>query len=148
YGGKRFFGWATFGSGVVTLLIPSAAQISYTALIAIRVLLGMLQGVTWPAMFVIWSRWAPPLERQKLISLNFSGSTLGIILTYPTVNILCTIVENGWKYAFYLSGGVTIMWCLLWYYFVYETPSQHPRITKLEKMYIRNCLKKHLPPEE
>ncbi|CAG5127236.1 unnamed protein product [Candidula unifasciata] len=99
-------------------------------------------------MFVIWSRWAPPLERQKLLSLCFSGSVLGIVLTYPTVGILCDLYDDGWKYAFYLSGIVTIIWCVLWYYFVYDTPSQHPRISKLEKMYIRHCLKKDIPQEE
>ncbi|CAG5121856.1 unnamed protein product, partial [Candidula unifasciata] len=123
YGGKRFFGWATFGCGMATLLIPSAAHVNYWALIAIRVLLGLLQGVTWPAMFVIWSRWAPPLEREKLMALCVSGATFGIVLTYPTVAILCELQEGGWVYAFYLPGTVTIIWCLFWYYYVYDTPN-------------------------
>ncbi|CAG5121854.1 unnamed protein product, partial [Candidula unifasciata] len=148
YGGKRFFGWATFGSGVVTLLIPYAAMFSYSAVISIRVILGLLQGVTLPAVLVVWSQWAPPLERQKLINLSLSGSTFGIILTYPSVSIMCHMDKEGWGYIFYISGAVTITWCVLWYYYVHDTPSKHPRITQLEKAYIHNCLRHNMPLKE
>ncbi|CAG5124086.1 unnamed protein product [Candidula unifasciata] len=147
YGGKRFIGWSTFGCGIATLFIPLAAHISYRALIFIRILLGVFQGVTWPAMYVIWSQWAPPLERQKLLALCFSGSTFGVVLTYPAVSLLCNFHEEGWTYAFYITGAVTIMWCFLWHYSVYDSPSEHPRISKVEKMYIHNSLKKEMPKE-
>ena len=32
------------------------------------------QGVTFPAMYAMWGRWAPPLEKSKLLAIIFSGS--------------------------------------------------------------------------
>ncbi|BFY98719.1 hypothetical protein BsWGS_01759 [Bradybaena similaris] len=145
YGGKKVFGWSTFACGLTTLLIPLAATVHYLVLIAMRLLLGLFQGVMWPAMFVIWSRWAPPMERQKLLTLSFSGTTFGIVFTYPTVEMLCNVDDHGWTYGFYLSGAATMMWCLLWKYHVYDTPGRHPRISKLEKFYILYSLKDVMP---
>ena len=32
-----------------------------------------LQGVTYPSIHAVWSKWAPPQEKTKLATLAFSG---------------------------------------------------------------------------
>ncbi|BFY98722.1 hypothetical protein BsWGS_01761 [Bradybaena similaris] len=148
YGGKKVFGWATFASGVTSMLIPVAASLHLLALIALRFLLGLVQGLTWPSMFFIWSRWAPPLERQKLMTLCFSGTTFGIVFTFPIVDMLCDLGGQAWVFVFYIPGAVTILYCILWKFMVYDTPNQHPRISKTERTYISNSLKETMPRGE
>jgi MFS family permease len=57
---------------VLTLVTPIAAHNS-SALIFVRVLEGLIEAVTFPAMFAIWSRWAPPKEKTFLTTFAQSG---------------------------------------------------------------------------
>jgi len=43
---------------------------------------------------------------------------------------------GGWQAVFYVTGGVSLLWVVLWLLLVYETPAQHPRITFRERVYI------------
>ena len=38
-----------------------------------RVLCGLCEGVTYPSIHAIWSRWAPPLEQSRITAFAFSG---------------------------------------------------------------------------
>ncbi len=38
-----------------------------------RVLAGVCEGVTYPSIHAIWSRWAPPLEQSRITAFAFSG---------------------------------------------------------------------------
>jgi ACS family sodium-dependent inorganic phosphate cotransporter len=40
----------------------------------------------------------------------------------------------GWEWLFFLPGILSFIWAVLWSYFVYDTPAEHPRITEKELM--------------
>ena len=40
--------------------------------------------------------------------------------------------------VFYVFGLCGILWFPFWAYFAYETPDEHPRITKEELMFIHS----------
>lgn len=61
-----------------------------------------LQGVTFPAMMAMWARWAPPLERSRLMSLSGSGANFGAFLALPLTGLICQTL--GWPAVFYLCG--------------------------------------------
>lgn len=42
----------------------------------------ILQGVTYPSIHAIWSKWAPPQEKTKLATLAFSGKIFVSILSH------------------------------------------------------------------
>lgn len=46
----------------------------------------------------------------------------------------------GWKYAFYVIAVILGIFTVLWFTYVYDTPSKHPRISKEEKEYILSKL--------
>ncbi|XP_062427050.1 sialin isoform X2 [Rhea pennata] len=77
-GGKLLLGFGIFGTSVFTLLTPLAANLGVGYLIAVRALEGLGEGVTFPAMHSMWSSWAPPLERSKLLSISYAGA-LGVL---------------------------------------------------------------------
>lgn len=47
-----------------------------------------------------------------------------------------------WKYIFHITSLCGVIWSVLWYNLVYDSPQQHPRISLKEKEYIDNSLKK------
>ena len=61
-----------------------------------------LQGVTFPAMMAMWARWAPPLERSRLMTLSGSGASFGAFLALPLTGFICETL--GWPAVFYLCG--------------------------------------------
>ncbi|NP_001369565.1 sialin isoform 9 [Homo sapiens] len=76
-GGKMLLGFGILGTAVLTLFTPIAADLGVGPLIVLRALEGLGEGVTFPAMHAMWSSWAPPLERSKLLSISYAG-TIGI----------------------------------------------------------------------
>ena len=46
-----------------------------------------------------------------------------------------------WIYVFHLTSASGIIWSILWYILIYDSPGQHPTITEEEKKYIEDSLK-------
>ena len=68
------FGLGTLWTAVLTLLTPVVAHLGWPYFVALRVLEGIGEGVTFPAMNAMFSRWAPPLERSRLPAFTYSGT--------------------------------------------------------------------------
>nr|KAF6463113.1 solute carrier family 17 member 5 [Molossus molossus] len=138
-GGKLLLGFGILGTAVFTLFTPIAADLGVGALIMLRALEGLGEGVTFPAMHAMWSAWAPPLERSKLLSISYAGAQLGTVISLPLSGIICFYMN--WTYVFYLFGIVGIIWFVLWIWLVSETPETHKTISHQEKEYILSSLK-------
>lgn len=139
YGAKWLLGFGILGTVVFTLLTPVAADMGAGYLIAVRVLEGIGEGVTFPAMHAMWSSWAPPLERSRLLTISYCGSQLGTVIALPLSGEICFYL--GWTYVFYVFGAVGLVWFVLWVCLVSSTPSTHSRISEQERRYIINSLK-------
>lgn len=44
--------------------------------------------------------------------------------------------DGGWPSIFYVGGGLCLVFCLVWTYVVYDSPSEHPRISDSERHFI------------
>ena len=64
--------------------------------------------------------------------------TLGTLVTMPFSGVLAS--ELGWESIFYVQGGLSVLWYILWLIFVYDSPSLHPRISRTEKQMIESSL--------
>jgi ACS family sodium-dependent inorganic phosphate cotransporter-like MFS transporter 5 len=70
---------------------------------------------------------------------------LGNILAFFLSGVLCEYgFDNGWPSIFYLFGGSTLIWLAFWFFFVFDSPNDHPRITDAEKEYIRSATGSHV----
>ena len=126
------FGAGIFLSSCLNLLIP-AATFDPKAVIAVRFIQGLADGVTIPASYGIWRWWAPALERTCLATLAFSGSYLGSVIGMPLAGLLS---EQGWKIPFYFYGCAGIVWFFFWLWLAFEKPSKHPATSAYEKQFI------------
>lgn len=138
YGGKRVFGTGIAVTAVLTLVTPWIAQTSVYLLLAVRIIEGIFEGVTYPCIHAIWAKWAPPLERSRLATIAFSGSYVGTVVSMPLCSILASAL--GWESIFYFFGAFGIIWCLLWLTLITDSPEDDPKITKKELNYIINSL--------
>ncbi|XP_059172993.1 sialin-like [Physella acuta] len=139
YGGKHFFGIGIFITALLTLTTPLLATWSPNLLIACRVLEGLCEGVTYPAIHALWSKWAPPAERTKLATFGFSGSYIGTVLALVISGSLAESTAE-WQSIFYIFGSLAVIWFLLWVIVVTENPASHPGITTAELDYIQNSI--------
>ncbi|XP_055346973.1 sialin-like [Paramacrobiotus metropolitanus] len=140
FGGKYIFGPSVLVGGILTLLTPLAARTHYGALIAVRALQGLVNGVCFPAMQTLISSWSPATERTKLVGFVFSGMHIGMVLTLAVSGYLANFW--GWASIFYLFGVSACIWFVLWIFFVYDTPFVHPYISEDELQLITKDTRK------
>src|SRR5581483_10390459 len=127
FGGKRVLGAGVAAWSLATLVTPPAAAISFGALFAARVMLGLGEGVNFPSIHSLTARWMPARERARTLSLNFSGMYLGTIvalLLSPPI-----IAALGWPWLFYLSGAAGLLWVAAWMAGVSDAPREEAAVT-------------------
>uniref|UniRef100_A0A5S6QPJ8 Sialin n=1 Tax=Trichuris muris TaxID=70415 RepID=A0A5S6QPJ8_TRIMR len=134
-GGKRLLGFGIGTCGALTLLTYSTARVSPYALIALRVLQGLCQGVAFPSMQALWSQWAPENERAKLSSLVYSGSYFGTVIAIPVSALIAE--QSHWSVVFYVFGLLGLTWSLLWMLTIADSPAKDKRISQDELALIR-----------
>uniref|UniRef100_A0A8C0YFH7 Solute carrier family 17 member 8 n=1 Tax=Cyprinus carpio carpio TaxID=630221 RepID=A0A8C0YFH7_CYPCA len=135
---NRVFGAAIFLTSVLNMFIPSAARVHYGCVLFVRILQGLVEGVTYPACHGMWSKWAPPLERSRLATTSFCGSYAGAVIAMPLAGILVQYV--GWPSVFYIYGVFGIIWYSFWLLLAYDSPAIHPTISEEERTYIETSI--------
>lgn len=50
------------------------------------------------------------------------------------------IASLGWESVFYVTGVIGIVWSVAWFLLVFDSPSQHPRISDEERRYIEDAI--------
>lgn len=129
-GAKKIFGGGMLLASILTVLTPAACYMHFYVVLILRALQGFFLGATWPAIPPMATKWIPPLERSKFIA-NMLASSLGAALTLPICGYLISTL--GWASVFYSTGVVGIIWSVLWFVLIYDSPAQHPRISKEER---------------
>uniref|UniRef100_A0A915KYK7 Sialin n=1 Tax=Romanomermis culicivorax TaxID=13658 RepID=A0A915KYK7_ROMCU len=141
FGGTKILAVNVFVSILVTFLTPVSTEVGFYATYFLRVLLGFVQGVTFPAFHTFWSVWSPPLERSILTSISYAGCQVGNLITLPLSSMLCRYgFSGGWPSIFYVLGIFGAFWLILWLFYVSDSPSSHRFISDKEKHHIVQSL--------
>ncbi len=112
YGGKAVLGFGVGCWSLATLLTPLGAAFSFPMLLGARVLLGVGEGVNFPAIHSLAAQWSPARERARALALNYTGIFLGTIAALLTSPPL--ILRYGWPAVFYLGGALGVLWLIAW----------------------------------
>ncbi|XP_037046143.1 sialin-like isoform X2 [Bradysia coprophila] len=134
FGGNKIFAIGIGTTALLTLLTPVAANYSIYMLLAIRIIEGIFEGMTFPCMYDVWSKWAPPLERTRMAGFALAGNYMGTVVAMPLSGILA--VTLGWESIFYVFGCVGLLWFLLWIFIVKRSPQDDLHMTNEERTYI------------
>jgi ACS family hexuronate transporter-like MFS transporter len=102
-------------------------------LAAFRFLLGIGEAGNWPGAAKAVAEWFPIRERAFAMAIFNSGSTIGAVLAPPV--IAWVALNYGWRRAFFIGAGLSAIMMILWYFF-YQTPARHPRLSDREREHI------------
>jgi ACS family sodium-dependent inorganic phosphate cotransporter len=119
-GGKAVLGFGVLWWSLFTLLTPLSAMTSFPVLIAARILMGLGEGVAFPATYNLLGRWVPPEERTRAASFNLSAIPMGTLAAVSTTPIIA--VTFGWPAVFYIFGGVGFVWFIFWWFIAADRP--------------------------
>jgi ACS family hexuronate transporter-like MFS transporter len=102
-------------------------------LAAFRFLLGIGEAGNWPGAAKAVAEWFPVRERAFAMAIFNSGSTIGAVVAPPL--IAWVALTYGWRRAFFIGAGLSAIMMVLWYFF-YQTPEKHSRLSDREREYI------------
>jgi ACS family sodium-dependent inorganic phosphate cotransporter len=130
FGGKHVLAGGVILWSLFTALTPPAAYLGFGVLIAARILMGMGEGVTFPSIYALFSRWVPASRRSRAVGLVFSAIPLGIVCAQLATPVLVTSL--GWPWAFYAFSVLGLVWWAAWQPLTASTPAAHPRVSESE----------------
>ncbi|XP_023247460.1 sialin-like [Copidosoma floridanum] len=144
YGGKYSLGLGILSTAIFTLLTPVSVDAGgAVALIVLRVLMGLGEGTTFPALNAMLAQWTPPEERSKIGSLVFAGAQLGTVFATTVSGLIMHHSSSGWRMVFYVFGGMGVLWFLVWVVLCYNNPREHPFISEEEAKYLDERMSAH-----
>lgn len=155
YGGKHVFGLGVLATSVLTLLTPAAARAGLPVLLAVRVLEGAFEGVTFPAFNQVLGLWVPRHQLTRFSTFVYAGALFGTIVSNPVSGWLCGLRPGsvpgctfctGWPAVFYLFGTMGLLWYAVWIVVFTSHPEHDISVTVAELTYIRSGQVDATPP--
>ena len=128
FGAKRTLIYSGLIWSVATVLTGFAGGL--ISLVAARVLLGLGEGATFPAATSAMARWIPKENRGFAQGITHAFARIGNAVA-PAL-IVFILVEYGWRWSFYASGLLSLIWVILWALLFTENPADHPLMTSEE----------------
>ncbi|KAM8946686.1 voltage-gated purine nucleotide uniporter SLC17A9 [Pelodytes ibericus] len=110
-GGERVLFLSAVTWGLITAITPLAAHMSSAPLVLVsllRFLMGLLQGVHFPALASLFSQRVHEHERAFTCSVVGCGSQFGTLLIGGAGSLL--LEWYGWESVFYFAGFLTLLW--------------------------------------
>jgi len=132
WGAKGILGWAVAWWSLITMLTPLARTLP--AMFAIRISLGLGEGLSPPCLYTSIARWVPVSERSRVAAFVATGMYVALIVAFPLA--VWIMINLGWPWVFYLFGLLGLVWSGVWYLLVTNNPEDHPRVSPEELDYI------------
>ena len=136
YGGKKVLGYALIIWSLFTIITPFFAYSGLWWLIFIRILLGLGEGVTFPAWHSIYARWIPFNERTRAVGFTNSGIAAGTVFGYVVAAVIIT--NYSWEWVFYSFGLMGIFWYFFWQKSVTSYPEDNKNLSDNELQLIKS----------
>jgi sugar phosphate permease len=119
--------WGIFA--VLTGLVQNTAE-----LLIVRFLLGVAEGGVWPATLVLLANWFPNEERARANSYWMFCLPVASIIMSPISGWILTWTD--WRTLFILEGLPPLVWALIWWLAVADTPDDAKWLSPEERAYL------------
>jgi len=97
------------------------------SLFAVRVLLGLGEGATFPTATRAMSTWLPGGKSGWAQGITHAAARLGNAITPPLVVLLIAWVS--WRGSFVVMGVISLAWVLAWAWYYRDDPRDHSGVT-------------------
>jgi MFS family permease len=114
--------------GVSTILTGAAA--GFSSLFALRLALGFGEGAAFPTATRAMSGWTPVGSWAFAQGITHSFARLGNALTPPIMAALLLVMS--WRGSFVVLGLLSLLWLIVWAWYVRNEPREHPAITEAD----------------
>ncbi|XKL62488.1 hypothetical protein PGB90_002321 [Kerria lacca] len=139
YGGGTVCGLGIFLTGFLTLLSPILFRFHLVAYAVARILEGLFEGCITSGYVELFVHWIPEEERSRSLTYAHIGSFFGAALNYPFSGYVANLW--GWPAVFYVTGGLSCFWYIIWFTFVSNEPQTDKFISESEKCYLKEKIK-------
>lgn len=113
FGGKFALGFGMLWTSVLTLITPTMISWGGSAgLICWRILIGLGEASTFPALSTLVSAWVPLKERSFLGAIIFGGGQIGTVIGMSLTGLVMHAYPLTWSPPFYMYGLGGLTWCL------------------------------------
>lgn len=125
----------------ISIVVWSIAAMAHAAVtstfgfILARGALGLGEAGNFPAAVKAVAEWFPKKERALATGIFNSGTSIGAVVAPILVPWILGLY--GWQEAFLITGAVGFIWLVFWW-FMYEIPSRHKKLTQAEYEYIHS----------
>jgi len=102
-----------------------------------RFLLGTGEGGGFPAATKAVAEWFPKHERSTAMGIINAGTAVGAVIAPPAIAVILSAAN--WRWVFFLSGTVGLLW-ILWWLRSYYPPAKRTDLTPAERDSIREVL--------
>ncbi|MEG1350628.1 MAG: MFS transporter, partial [Hafnia sp.] len=116
-----FCGFTALASGFYSMLI-------------LRVLFGMAEGPICSSANKMINGWFPRKQAATAMGLLSAGSPLGGAVAGPIVGYLA--LAFGWRPAFMIICAIGIVWMLIWFFVVSDSPEKSRHVSQAERALI------------
>lgn len=117
---RRLIGLALFSWGVLASLTGIVRQ--YWLLAADRFLLGAAESFILPGMLILLTQWFTKSERSRTNTLLILGNPITVLWMSAVTGYI--INAFGWQMTFVIEGLPSLLWCVVWYMVVRDSPEQ------------------------
>lgn len=100
-----------------------------------RFSLGLFEAGNFPAAIKTVAEWFPKNERAFATGIFNAGSNVGAVIAPLVVPWIA--LTWGWQEAFVFTGALGFLWLIAWW-FIYERPEAHKRLSKAELAFIQS----------
>lgn len=118
--------------GITSVLTGLADSVGW--LIVLRVLLGLAEGVVWPAFTVLISRWFPAGERGRATNLSLLALPASAVVAAPLGGWMIDVWN--WQTMFVLQGLPPFVLAAVAWWLLRDDPADDPLLATSERDYI------------
>jgi ACS family hexuronate transporter-like MFS transporter len=124
--------WSIFG--IVNAFVGGAVKVH----MLVRSAFAVGEAGNFPASIKTVAEWFPKRERALATAIFNAGSNGGAMVAALLVPAIMLHFGDaaGWKWAFIITGAMGFPWLIFWFW-LYNPPSKHPRVSQAELDYIR-----------
>jgi len=125
--------WFSFAEGGImwlTLAMPMTAA----GFMFARIALGLTEGGNFPGAIKAVAEWYPVKERALATGWFNAGTNVGAIVC--PIAVPWVFKHFGWEATFYITGATGFVWVAAWWW-IYDAPEKHKRLSKAELAYIQ-----------